>query len=215
MEMKLISQARDTTTTNNSALRDADMIPAVYYGNDKGTTSITVPRQEFITLYKEAGQSTIINLTTPEGDQQAIIQDIQVHPVTQKLLHVDFFLVNANEVIRVEVPLEFEGMAPAEDQGLGVLNKAIQVIEIEVLPADLPQSLSVDLSSLNTLDDNIYVKDIALPPSAKLITGEGVIVATVSEIKEEVEEEVTEIDMAAIASDEKNDGKEEEAPAEE
>jgi len=144
MEMKLVTQARDVAATNNSALRDADMIPAVYYGNDKVSTAITVPRQEFITLYKEAGQSTIINLTTPGGEEQAIVQDIHVHP----------------------------------------------------------------------LEDNIYVKDIALPPSAKLITGEEVIVATVSAIKEEVEEEVTEIDMDAIASDEKNDGKEE-APTEE
>lgn len=199
MTMTITAQSRDTKA-NLEALRAEGLVPAVYYGQGNDAVAITVNKQEMIKLWQEAGSSSIVDLQTPNGVQKVIIQDIQIHAVTQVLLHVDFKVVDMTKSIEIAVPLVFVGEAPAEKDGLGMLNTAMDEIEIEVPASDLPQHIDVDLSVLKTLDDAIHASDIQIPASAKLITDADILIVKVSEQKEEAEGD-TEMDLSAIASE--------------
>lgn len=209
MTMTITAQLRDTKESLD-ALRAEGLVPAVYYGQGNDAVAITVNKQEMIKLWQDVGSSSIVDLQTPEGVQKVIIQDIQIHAVTQALLHVDFKVVDMTKSMEIAVPLVFIGEAPAEKDGLGMLNTAMDEIEIEVPAADLPQHIDVDLSSLKTLEDAIYASDIKIPASATLLSDPEALVVKVSEQKEEVEEEV-EMDLSSIASETGNAKPEEEA----
>ncbi|MCB9809337.1 50S ribosomal protein L25 [Candidatus Nomurabacteria bacterium] len=200
MTMTITAQSREANAPLE-ALREAGQMPAVYYGQGQDAVSITVDRQEMISLYKEAGTSTIIDLETPQGVQKVLIHDYQVHPVSHKLLHVDFMVVDMTKPIQVAISLEFIGEAPAEQDGLGILNTALDEVEIEVPATDLPSHIDVDLSVLKTLDDAIHAGDIKIPASATLITDAEALVVKVSEQKEEAEEESSEMDLSSIQSE--------------
>lgn len=197
MTMTITAQSRDTKA-HLDALRAEGLVPAVYYGQGNDAVAITVNKQEMIKLWQDAGSSSIVDLQTPAGLQKALIQDIQIHAVTQVLLHVDFKIVDMTKPIEIAVPLNFIGEAPAEKYGLGMLNTAMDEIEIRVPASDLPQHIDVDISTLVTLDDAIYASDIAIPASAELITDPEILVVKVSEQKED--EEGGEMNLDAIAS---------------
>lgn len=207
MTMTITAQSRDTKA-NLEALRAEGLVPAVYYGQGNDAVAITVNKQEMIKLWQEAGSSSIVDLQTPNGVQKVIIQDIQIHAVTQVLLHVDFVVIDMTKSMQIAVPLVFVGEAPAEKDGLGMLNTAMGEIEIDVPAADLPQHIDVDLSVLKTLDDAIHASDIKIPASATLLSDPTALVVKVSEQKEETEGE-TEMDLSAIASETGNKKEEE------
>jgi large subunit ribosomal protein L25 len=212
MTITLSSQSRDPKASLE-ALRAEDLVPAVYYGAGVTSTPIAISHKEMVKIYKQAGGSSLIALETPVGVQQTLIHDIHVNPVTHKLMHVDFLVVDVTKPVDVKIPLVFIGEAPAEKQGLGVLTKTMHEIEISVPPTNIPHELTIDVSSLLTLEDNIYAGDIKLPESAELITGADVIIVTVSEVREEKEETGEGINFDAIEVEKK--GKKEEAEVKE
>lgn len=197
-------------TADLAVLRAADAIPAVFYGQGKDATLITVPRREFIKLYQEAGESTIITLQTESGDYDVLVQEIQLNAATHELLHVDFKTIEAGQSITVTVPLEFVGVAPAEENGLGVIVKSVQEVEIEVMPKDLPHSLEVDLSVLVDLSANIYARDIKIPAGSELLLDPETVIASATAVEEEPDDApAEEVDFSQIAVEKK--GKEEAA----
>jgi large subunit ribosomal protein L25 len=109
---------------------------------------------------------------------------VQFHPVTGALLHADFYVLEKGKKITISIPLEFEGTAPAEKAG-HIITKVMHEIEIEVAPQELPQHLTVDLTTLVNVGDHVLVGDIKLPPSATLSTSADEIVASVTEFVEE------------------------------
>lgn len=199
MTITLTTQPREAKT-NLENLRAEGLVPAVYYGQGSEAVAIALDHQATVKAYEEAGQSALITLETADGPKQVLIHDLDVHPVTHKLLHIDFLVIDTSKPIEVTVPLEFVGEAPAEKDGLGALNKAMREIEIEVPAADLPQSIEVDISGLATLEDAIHASDVVIPGSAKLITDAEILIAKVTEQKEEAEES-SEMDLDAIESD--------------
>lgn len=215
MTLELQTLPREANT-KASAVREAGNIPAIIYGGGKDTVAVAVEEAGFKKIFREAGESTVIQLQTGKDTEQALIQDVQVDPVSGKILHVDFKAVVAGESITVTVPLEFVGESPAVKSNLGTLTKAIQEVEIEVLPKDLPSELPVDLSQLAALEDQILVKDIPLPAGVTVLNDADEVVAVISVAKEEVEEAPEEIDFSQIEVEQKGKSEEEgeEAPAE-
>ncbi|MDH5442642.1 MAG: 50S ribosomal protein L25 [Candidatus Nomurabacteria bacterium] len=191
-------------------VRADGMIPAVFYGGGSDATLLKINEGELIKAYKSAGESSVIDLGGDMKGEQAIIQEIQTEPKSGKVLHLDLFKIEAGKPVNVTVPLEFVGKSLAEINGVGVITKIIQEIEIEVLPKEMPNEIQVDISKLADFSDAIYVKDLDLPASAKPVADADDAVATVSGIKEEVEEAegAGEIDFDSIAVQEK--GKKEE-----
>ncbi len=168
-------------------LRRRGTVPAVFYGPKERSTPISIDSLKLERLWREAGETTIVRLVGVGEEKDALIHDVQFHPVTGKLQHVDFYVLEKGKKITLKVPLEFRGQAPAEKAGYIVV-KTLHEVEIEVAPQDLPRSLSIDLSTLVNIGDHITASRIQLPASASLITNAGEIVVSVKEFKEEAVE---------------------------
>lgn len=180
-------QVRDPKETPDE-LRARGIVPAVMYGHNEPAQSISVNAGVLEGVWRDAGETTVITLKGLKGDKETLIHDAQVHPVTGKLIHVDFLVLEKGKKIEISVPLEFVGEAPAEKAGHS-LNKALHEVEIEVAPAELPHSLEVDISSLSEIGDHITAAQIKLPSSATLITDPEEFVVSVTGHEEEPAEE--------------------------
>ncbi len=213
--MFTIKATKRDNAQNLDALRKSGEMPAVYYGKgSKTSTPISIPTVLFKKIWRDAGESSAVEITTEEGKINALIHEVQRHPITGEPLHADFLVIDMNKKITVSVPLEFEGVSGAVKSGLGILVKVLYEIEIEALPKDLPHSITVDISKLATVDDNIFVSDISLPPGVALISKDTDVVASVSVQKEEAVEEAAPVDLSAIEVEKKGKKEEEAAPAE-
>ncbi|ETB63731.1 TPA: 50S ribosomal protein L25 [Candidatus Nomurabacteria bacterium] len=208
--MNILTATKRSKANKLDAIRNNGMVPAVVYGARVENTLISVPSIEFSKLLKVAGETSAIVLEI-KGDKpikvDVLIHEIQKDPIKDFPIHIDFLAIDMNKSIEVTVPLEFIGIAGAEKNGLGVLTKVLHELEIEALPKDIPHNLEVDLTKLETLEDQIHAKDIKLPIGVKLITNEDEVVALVTTIKEEKEEEVA-VDLSSIEVEKK--GKKEE-----
>lgn len=178
-------------------LREMGKMPAVFYGPKQKSTSVTVSMVEFIKTYKKAGESSIIILKEGNNEHEALIHDIDVHPVTGAPRHADFYVIEKGKKVKVNVPLVFEGVSPAVKDKGAILVKVARELEIEAGARDLPHELKVDISTLVDFSSNILAKDIKLGAGVTLVSGPLEIIASVSEAKEEVDEVKT-IDMSAI-----------------
>jgi len=173
-------------------LRMRGIVPAVVYGHKEPAQSISVNAGILESVWRDAGETTVITLKGLKSDMETLIHDAQVHPVTGKLIHVDFLALEKGKKIQISVPLEFVGEASAEKAG-HVLVKALHEIEIEVAPAELPHGLEVDISSLVNVGDHITASQVKLPPSATLITDpEEFVLSVAGHINEPVPEQKTE-----------------------
>lgn len=187
--------AHDSTET----LRGRGVVPAVFYGPKEAATPISIDALKFERTWKQAGETTIITLKGVGEDKDTLIHDVQFHPVTGKPLHADFYVLEKGKKIRIKVPLEFTGQAPAEKLG-HIIVKALHEIEIEVAPAELPHNLPVDLTLLQGVGDHITAAQIKVPPSAVLITDADEIVASVTEFKEEKIEAPAPVVLAEVGT---------------
>lgn len=174
-------------TESAETLRKGGSVPAVFYGPKEAATPVAVDERELQRVWREAGETSIVTLTGIGEKKETLIHDAQFHPVTGKLLHVDFYVIEKGKKVRIKIPLEFEGVAPAEKAG-HIVVKALHEVEIEVAPAELPRHLTVDLTKLEDIGSHITASDITLPPSATLITHGTEIVASATAFVEEKEE---------------------------
>ncbi len=208
----LILQATNRTNEKPADIRASGRIPAVFYGFGKESTPVSIPAIEFTKLFKEAGETTAITLDLGGQKVPTLIHDMQRDPVTGEVTHVDFLVVDMNKEAEVAVPIEFTGLADAEKSGVGVVMKVMYEIEVRALPADLPHSVTVDLTPLATLSDVIHAKEITLPKGVVLVGNEEDVVASVAAFVEE-KEEAPVLDVSTIEVEKK--GKKEEEGAEE
>lgn len=185
-----------------TAVRAQEMIPAELYGHNVENVHIAVSANEFEKVLRKAGESSIISLVIEGvGTRNVLIHDVQKHVVRSNPLHVDFYEVSMTEKLQTTVALEYTGESAAVKALYGTLVKVLDEIEVECLPGDLPHSLSVDISALNTFDDSIAVKDIVLPRGVTALTDADEVVAKVqpprdveADLATPVEEDVTKVE---------------------
>ena len=196
MVITLAYEKRDAKIKPN-ILRRAGKIPAVFYGAKQKAVSVALHAKEFDKVFKKAGENTVVVLQHSGDEVETLIQAVDRHPVSGDVLHADFYAFEKGQKLKVKVPIEFIGSAPAVKELGGVLVKVLRELEIEATPKDLPQKIAVDVSSLATFENTISAKQIALPAGVLLITNPDEVVISVYEPKEEVIEEAP-IDLAAI-----------------
>ncbi len=209
--MFVIKAKKRDTSIKLDKLRKEGEIPAVFYGMGKDTTSIAIPVVSFKKAWREAGESSPVKISLDEGDIDVLIHEVQVDPVTSEPIHADFLAIDMKKKVNVNIPIVFTGVAPAVKSGIGNLVKVLHEVEIEGLPSELPQNLQVDISALNTLEDQVYVSDIKIPSGITIITeGTEVVAAIVAQVEEK--EESTPVDLSSIEVEKK--GKKEDPEAE-
>lgn len=181
-------KARDDKQSTEE-LRASGLIPAVFYGPKETAQAVALDARKIESVWREAGETTIVTLKGVGADKDTLIRDIQVHPVSGAILHVDFYVLEKGKKVEIAVPLEFDGEAPAEKLG-HIIVKTLHEIEIEVAPAELPHELHVDISGLENVGDQVLASDIKLPPSATLVTAADEIIVSVTAFEEYKEQEV-------------------------
>lgn len=207
--MELKAEKREILGGKVSALRKEGMIPAELYGHGKENVHLTVNAKEFAKLFKEAGESTVITLVVGKENTPALIHDVNIDPISDAVLHVDFYAVNMNEETETEVEFEFIGESMAVKAQGGVLVKSMHEIEVRALPANLPHAIEVDLSVLANIHDSIHVKDLKVKGDVTLLAEPDAVVATV--IEQEAEEEAAPMTVADVKVEGEDKKKEEEA----
>jgi large subunit ribosomal protein L25 len=196
MAFALTYEKRDPNVAPNT-LRNAGRIPAVFYGRKQASTSITLSTKDFEKVWKKAGETAVVNLQSGDEEVQALIKDVDRHPVFGTPRHADFYVFEKGQKLKIKIPIEFTGVSPAVKDLGAVLVKVVHDLEIEAEPKNLPQKLEVDISSLTAFGSIITAKEIKLPEGVTLVVAPDDVIASVYEPKEEVIEEVP-VDLSTI-----------------
>lgn len=187
-DTKLIAKKRDLEGSSNARrLRSAGSLPGVIYGDEKEPVSIEINMHDFEQLlHHHASESLIVDIELEsEGVMSVLVKDVQHHPVTSDLLHVDLQRVAADKPIHVDIPLELTGDAAGVKAG-GSLDHVMHSIGVECLPADLVEAIEFDVSDME-IGSVLHVSDLGLSNKFKLLVDEDAIVASVAAPKGEEE----------------------------
>src|SRR4026207_1802780 len=162
MDAILQAEKREGRGKNGARRRRASgRIPAVVYGAEKGkAVEIAVdPKMLLRILHSESGVNTLIGLQLSGADARVLVKEYQLDPIDHKLLHADFYQVAMDKTITVTVPVVLKGEAKGVKQQGGIVDFVHREIEIEVLPGDIPESITVDVSEL-MLHEGVRVRDL-------------------------------------------------------
>ena len=197
--------------------RREGLVPGVVYGKDEPSTNVQVDAKTFETLYRAAGRTSVVKLHLPGSKKtsSAFIKSVQRHPLSGQPLHVDYLVVNLNVEMEVDVPLTFTGEAPAVELSGGTLLHNLSSVRVKALPNDIPHEISVDVSTLTSLDVAIHVKDLNLNRDlVQVLTDGDTLVATVVPPRVEVEEEPVAAEGEELEGEPAEGAEGEAAPAE-
>ncbi len=204
-----------------ATLRASGIIPGVLYGPQQPSTAIGVEQVVFSKLYREAGESTLIDVSLDGGaSAKALIDEVQRDPVKGTIIHVDFRQINMNKEMVTDIDLRFVGDAPAVKELGGTLVKPHEKLKVKCLPKDLVGHIDIDLGILKTFDDAIRASDVKLPAGMTLLDKPDAAIAKVA--RPLTEDELKALEAAAAPgletikteAEEKREKKAEEAAAE-
>jgi large subunit ribosomal protein L25 len=230
-KLTLTAQPRTVVGKKVKTLRKEGIVPGNIFGKDFKSTAIQISEKDFRKIFKEAGETGIVEVKVKDQTYPALIHKVQKDPLSNKQIHVDFHKINLKEKIDTHVPVKMVGESQAEKSGLVLILQTLSELEIESLPTDIPHEIEVDISNLQEVGQTIHVKDLKIDRDKVEVINEPeavVISVQTAEMKEEkVEEAVSPAEVEATgekgeeaeegAGEESKEGKSEipEAPKEE
>lgn len=203
-KIQLKATERDVKA-NMRKIRLTGVIPAVLYGHNVKNQALSINLGEFEKVLRKAGESTIIDLVTADGTPHPVlIQEVQIHYLTSRPIHADFYQVSMTQKLKTKVVLEFSGESKAVKELGGVLVKNLNEVEVECLPGDLPHSIPVNISVLTELNSAIHVKDLKVSDKVRVMASGDDVVATIqppreveADLSAPVVEDVSKVEGAA------------------
>ena len=214
--MKINAKLRDTGKKKAKELRKNNKIPAILYGKGFDSISLTLDYKEFYHYYKDSiGHQNFVFLKVKDKEYRSLVKDMQLDPLSRKVIHIDFQEIYAGQKIEVKIPIAVIGDAPGLKEG-GIIEMNLRELQIRCLPKDLPDSLEVDISKLQ-IGDSIHLKDVInqIPNIEILQSAETSIVSIIMpkaekvvEVEEEVEELAEEEKVEEAAKEEKKESEE-------
>ena len=191
---------RDVLGKQVKAYRREGRLPAIVYGRGIDPIPVTLDYREAIHILPTLTSSQLVVVEVDGNQHMALVREKQRHPVSGALLHVDFQRVSMTERLRAYVMLELVGEAPAVKNLNGVLVSGQESVEVECLPSDLPEKITVDLSGLENIGDSIHIRDLTLPPEIEILSdpGDMIVIVTYQAVEEAVEEEVVSVEEPAV-----------------
>jgi len=171
-------------------LRRQGIVPVHVYGAGLDPLSLQIDAQDLRRMLPRVGTNVPLSIEVDGQDGKSVcfVREVQRHPVTEELLHVDFMRVDISQTVRAEVPVMLIGNAPAVRQLSGTLLQPLQAILVEALPMNIPTSFAVDVSMLDDFEKRIYVKDLLVDPNVSIVADPEQMIARVSPPRIEVEE---------------------------
>ena len=173
-------------------LRHAGYLPGNVYGKGLGSHALQVKLSDFESVYKEAGETGLVDLAFDGKSKPVLIKNLQMNHANRTLLHVDFYQVNLKEKVKTTVPVVLTGEAKAVIDKIGLVLQSLSDVEIEALPEKLPEHMEVSIEHLAQIGDQVTVADIKIPEDVTILTDPTQTVAKVNElVAEEPEPEET------------------------
>jgi len=186
----LQAEARKVTGRKVKNLRKDGVLPGNVSGKKIKSEAIQVNLKDFEKIYKEVGETGLLTLKIGKEEKPVLIHNLQVNPVSDAPIHVDFLQVDLKEKVEAEVPVELVGESPAEKQALGTVVQHVNEVKVEALPMDLPEKFTIDVSELSEVDQAVYIKDLKIDRSKVEVKNdpEEIVVKVEPPQKEEVVE---------------------------
>lgn len=180
-------------------LRQKNLVPANIYGKKIKSLAVQVPYPEFSKIYKESGETSVVDLIVDKTQnlRHTLVRDVQLDPVTDRILHIDFMQVDLKEKIEAEVPVRLEGEPPAVQEKKALLLQELNELRIEA-PADkLPEEIVVKVDTLKEIGETLYVKDLTIPAGVEVKTDLGRVVVRLAALVAKEAEELARAEEAA------------------
>ena len=168
--------------------RAAGFIPGVLYGPGEKPIALQVSQPEFLRIYHGGhGENVLIDLTVDaDKSKKVLFRELQLDPVTDRVVHVDFYHVSLTKAIRVHVPIHLEGIPSGVKLGGGVLQHVLREVEVECLPTDIPELITVDVSNLE-VHDAVHVSDLPATHWKLVTDGTQTVASVIPPVVEKVE----------------------------
>lgn len=184
---------KDLTGQETRKIRLDGFVPGVLYGKKIQSQAVSVESVAFLKTMREVGQNGLFNLELESGKKHNVmVQEVQVDPLKNHYTHIDFFEVDMNEERDANVPVHLEGEAPGASEG-GIVNHLLYEITVHCLPADIPESITVDISNLN-IGDSLSVEEIRSNVPVQIVNEDDEAVVTVQAPSVNEDPEATEED---------------------
>ncbi|MBU6241251.1 MAG: 50S ribosomal protein L25 [Acidobacteria bacterium] len=170
---------RPTGSAASRRLRSDDKIPGVLYGHGMAPVALSVARRDLRSaLSGPAGVNTIIDLNVGGATYPTIVKELQRHPVRRTVSHIDFQQISMTEEIVVSVPINLSGTAKAVVADGGLVDAAVDSIEVRTTPSSMPNEILIDITNM-TVNDVIHLRDIAMPAGVTAVGDPDLVVVTV------------------------------------
>lgn len=205
--MTLKAKKRSITGKQVKSLRKAGTIPASVYGPSSEPLNLEVNNIEFARIFQQNGYSNLFDLQIEDQKPfQVLIKEVQVDPIKDTYLHVNFYQVNMAKEISAVVPVTVSGESAAVKNNIGLLVNPLQSVTVHCLPANLPSSLEISIDGLDNIGDSLLLRDIKLPQGVELDSSMSpeTVLAYISAPQKQIVEETT--TAAASEGEEKKEG---------
>lgn len=203
--LTLSLEPRSTIGKKVKSLRKQGIVPVAVTGKNVEPYAAQVDEREFLAVIKKAGYTGLIELQVPgKKKQQAFLQEIQRHSVSARILHADFKVVDMNKPVEVDVPVVAVGENELVERGNALVNVMSSTLKIRALPSDIPHQIEVDISTLDSIEAQLLVKDLKLAGNVEIIAEADQALVTLSrpQVAASDAEGDAEGDAEATASDE-------------
>src|SRR5713226_1541112 len=191
-DLQLKASTRELLGKRSRRLHGQGKLAAVVYGHNTEATPLVLDRLEFQKVFVKSGRTHLVDLVVDsDRTERVLVREIQTHPRRLGPIHVDFYAVNLEEKITVEVPVHLTGESAAVKRGDADILQPIHALRVECLPTAIPEAFEVDLTPLDEIDSELRVADINVPKGVTLlIDPEELVVKIVHKRELKVEEEV-------------------------
>ncbi len=207
MERILVdAEKREVIGKKVKVLRREGLLPAVIYGHGIDDTAIVLNHKATSKILARAERSSLITVALAGKKYPTLVREKQWDYIKRSLLHVDFQVVSMTEKVAAMVRVELVGTAPAVSDFGAILISGLNEVEIEALPADLPESLEVDVSRLEKIGDTVLIRDLELSDKLTLLNDPNSMLAVTSAMEEEIAEEADALE--ALEGEEGEEGAE-------
>ena len=193
----LTAEKRTITGKRVKHLRREGILPTNMFGKGMKSISLQLPLKDFQKVYDQVHETGLVDLTVGSETHPVLIQNIHIQPITHVPLHADFFKVNLKEKVKATIPIIGVGEPKAVTDKIGVLLQALSEVEVEALPADLPENIEISVENLAQIDESLTIGDLKVPTGVEILAEPAEMIFRIGELVSEEAEELAAEEVAA------------------
>ncbi|MCB2179570.1 50S ribosomal protein L25 [bacterium] len=187
--IKLTANRREVIGKKVKVLRREGKLPAIIYGKSQEPLPIVLDLRDTTKILREVSRATVLTIDVDGEEITALVRERQRGILSGLYEHIDFLAISMTEKVRTQVNIFVEGKSPAEEEFGAIVMTGADSVEVEALPADLPESLTVDVSELVNIGDTITVADLVLPKGVDILSDPTEMLAVITHAAQELVEE--------------------------